>query len=184
MEGLIEFLLSKTKEAQALRNSFVFKIIPVLNPDGVTYGNYRCSLLGVDLNRRWINPSKVLHPTIYYSKQLLKMLHIEREVALFCDVHGHSRKKNVFMYGCVSPNNELDSYKSNAMIKVIPQLLSQRNKIFSFKDCNFGMEKEKEATARIVIFRELNLLNSYTLEASFYGSEALNPKKKLKALET
>ncbi len=40
----------------------------MLNPDGVIYGNYRCSLLGVDLNRRWINPSKILHPTIYYTK--------------------------------------------------------------------------------------------------------------------
>jgi len=28
------------------------------------------------------------------------MLHLEREVALFVDIHGHSRKKNVFMYGC------------------------------------------------------------------------------------
>lgn len=24
----------------------------------------------------------------------------EREVVLYCDFHGHSRKNNVFMYGC------------------------------------------------------------------------------------
>ncbi len=24
----------------------------------------------------------------------------ERDVVLFCDLHGHSRKKNVFLYGC------------------------------------------------------------------------------------
>ncbi len=23
-----------------------------------------------------------------------------RRIALFCDFHGHSRKKNVFIYGC------------------------------------------------------------------------------------
>ena len=26
----------------------------------------------------------------------------EREVLLFCDFHGHSRKKNIFIYGCNS----------------------------------------------------------------------------------
>lgn len=31
------------------------------------------------------------------------------------------------------------------------------------------MEKAKEATARIVIFRELGIMNSFTLECSFYG---------------
>lgn len=46
MKGLIEFLVSATPEAQALRDHFVFKIIPILNPDGVINGNYRCSLSG------------------------------------------------------------------------------------------------------------------------------------------
>lgn len=52
MKGSIEFLLGDSKEAIRLRRKYVFKIVPMLNPDGVIYGNYRCSLLGVDLNRR------------------------------------------------------------------------------------------------------------------------------------
>lgn len=28
------------------------------------------------------------------------LLQEEREVVLFCDLHGHSRKKGIFMYGC------------------------------------------------------------------------------------
>ena len=51
MKGLIDFLVSDSVEAQVLREKFVFKIIPMLNPDGVIYGNYRCSLSGCDLNR-------------------------------------------------------------------------------------------------------------------------------------
>ena len=46
MKGVIEFLVSNTPEAQALRENFVFKIVPMLNPDGVINGNYRCSLAG------------------------------------------------------------------------------------------------------------------------------------------
>lgn len=51
MEGIIEFLMSDETEACLLRKKFVFKIIPMLNPDGVIVGNYRCSLGGYDLNR-------------------------------------------------------------------------------------------------------------------------------------
>ena len=59
--GLIEFLLDPiSKEAAILRDNFIFKIIPMLNPDGVINGNYRCSMAGCDLNRQWHNPSKVI----------------------------------------------------------------------------------------------------------------------------
>lgn len=60
MHGIIEFLTDeKDPEAIALRDNIIFKIVPMLNPDGVINGNYRCSLAGCDLNRRWNKPSKV-----------------------------------------------------------------------------------------------------------------------------
>jgi murein tripeptide amidase MpaA len=59
-EGIMDFLTDPdNSEAEYLRNKFVFKIIPMLNPDGVIHGNYRCSLAGVDLNRKWDNPHQV-----------------------------------------------------------------------------------------------------------------------------
>ena len=73
MRGLLFFLTDPhNKEAQLLRDNFVFKIIPMLNPDGVINGNYRSSLAGCDLNRRWKAPSKLIHPTIYNVKKLCK----------------------------------------------------------------------------------------------------------------
>jgi hypothetical protein len=41
IQGTIEFLISNTPEAKFLRNYFIFKIVPMLNPDGVAIGNYR-----------------------------------------------------------------------------------------------------------------------------------------------
>ena len=44
----------------------------MMNPDGVINGNYRCNLSGSDLNRRWHMPDPVLHPTVYYCKEMIR----------------------------------------------------------------------------------------------------------------
>jgi murein tripeptide amidase MpaA len=102
----------------------------MLNPDGVVNGNYRCNLVGCDLNRRWPNPSKLLHPTIYFTKKLIAGCHQENQVVLFCDFHGHSRKCNVFMYGCNAGESMINQHKNNNLIKIVPYFLSQKNKLF------------------------------------------------------
>ena len=53
IQGFIDFLTSDHKVAHSLRRSLVFKIVPVVNPDGVFLGNTRGNLLGQDLNRCW-----------------------------------------------------------------------------------------------------------------------------------
>jgi len=55
-----------------------------------------------DLNRRWFHPCPKRHPTIYHTKGLMQYLQqlIGRGPLVFCDYHGHSRRKNVFLYGC------------------------------------------------------------------------------------
>jgi murein tripeptide amidase MpaA len=60
----------------------VIQVVPMLNPDGVAFGNYRCNLGGYDLNRVWQQPDPLLHPTIHATKALLKQLHAARGVGL------------------------------------------------------------------------------------------------------
>lgn len=38
MKGTLEYLMSNNPSAQSLRESYIFKIIPMLNPDGVING--------------------------------------------------------------------------------------------------------------------------------------------------
>ena len=78
IQYIIEFLLGNSSIAKVLRENFLFKIVPMLNIDGVIVGNYRCNLSQVDLNRQWIEPNKKLHPTIYYTKQMIKRMKEER----------------------------------------------------------------------------------------------------------
>ncbi|OQV20004.1 Cytosolic carboxypeptidase 4 [Hypsibius exemplaris] len=106
MDGVMDFLLSDTQDSRTLLREFVFKIVPMLNPDGVICGNSRCSLAGVDLNRQWTSPSPDIFPTIYHTKNLMDYLHnLGKELYLFVDLHGHSNQKNIFFYGC-SPLND------------------------------------------------------------------------------
>lgn len=169
MKGALDFLLSDTRLARLLRHHFIFRLIPMLNPDGVIYGNTRTSLVGADLNRRWSCPSPTLHPTLYHAKRLVQMMAEEREVALVCDLHGHSIKRKVFMYGCRKGKSEVGAAKTNALIKMIPLMMSRKSEVFSMRNCHFRVRKAKEATSRVVFFKELGIDRSYTLEASFYG---------------
>ena len=38
-------------EMLEIRKKVVFKLIPMINPDGVVCGNYRSNLAGFDMNR-------------------------------------------------------------------------------------------------------------------------------------
>ena len=43
-----------------------------MNPDGVMVGNYRVSMAGSDLNRRYMSPHPKLHPIVCAIKKLIK----------------------------------------------------------------------------------------------------------------
>ena len=85
----------------------------MINPDGVILGNYRCSLAGQDLNRQWTDTKKDLFPEIYSIKKILWKTLENRPIELFCDFHGHSRKMNLFLYGC--ENKSTDSLKAEQL---------------------------------------------------------------------
>ncbi|KTF88562.1 hypothetical protein cypCar_00040291, partial [Cyprinus carpio] len=180
MKGTLEFLMSCSPQAQSLRESYIFKIIPMLNPDGVINGNHRCSLSGEDLNRQWQSPNAELHPTIYHAKSLLQYLRATgRTPLVFCDYHGHSRKKNVFMYGCsiketvwqTNANTSTCDLQEDLGYRTLPKLLSQMAPVFSLSSCSFVVERSKEATARVVVWREIGVQRSYTMESTLCGCD-------------
>jgi len=274
MKGVIDFLVGPSLDARLLRSALCFKIVPMLNPDGVAAGNYRCNLAGVDLNRQWANPHRYRDPTVFWSKELIKRLVAERgsapsssptrAVLLYCDFHGHSRRKNVFMYGCcpwanrdaksntqdydsdgggedpllkksldkgtstsssktstsskakkkpstksrkktMSPSPSLNGLMMNVpgtpndapstpphestgapgsssngsaarnelyLQRFFPRMMRDRAPhLFAHDLCCFKVQKSKACTARVTLWRELGLKTSYTLEASFCGSD-------------
>ncbi len=165
--GLIEFLISDHQIAKVIRQYIVFMIVPMLNPDGVVLGNYRCSLMGFDLNRYWNEPSPWAHPSIVATKQLLQQMDSDPNVLLdfYIDLHAHSTSMNSFMYG-----NMYDDETRFEQHSVFPRLLCSNAEDFSFSNTSFNRDAIKAGTGRRALGSCLSdRSNCYTLEVSFYS---------------
>ncbi|CAL8068339.1 unnamed protein product [Calicophoron daubneyi] len=182
MLGLVRFLTSNTAEAKELRKRFVFLLVPMLNPDGVIIGNYRCSLTGRDLNRNYRHPHKDAFPTAWHMRSLVQNYREICKDVIYCDLHGHSRRNDVFMYGC-DPSYRASNKAETSMKgtfetslhllqeRLLPYLLSKQvPKTFSLAGCRFSIHPAKESTSRVVFWREFQVTHSFTLEATFNGT--------------
>ena len=171
MQGCIDFLMGNSDEAKKLRDIYIIKVVPMMNPDGVLVGNSRTSFAGCDLNRRWLKPNEIIHPEVYYTKEMILKLASQREIAFICDFHGHFGAFNSFFY-C--------NYKDNRRLcSLFPFICCKLSKIISYQQCNYGMPKFKYSTERVALFNELNKANEIdggksnnsivALETSFFG---------------
>ena len=166
-DGIVKFLLSQDGYTNLLMN-YVFTLLPCLNPDGNVCGNYRSSLAGVDLNRQWIMPNKDIHPEVFTVKEMLKKFSKERQLLVYCDLHCHSKKKNSFIYGCNTAAN--GGFTSWTKTRLLPRILARHTALFNIQDCRFRVDADKLGTARVIIWKEFGVTNSFTLENSFFGS--------------
>ncbi|XP_016077835.1 PREDICTED: cytosolic carboxypeptidase 3 [Miniopterus natalensis] len=173
MKGFLDFILGDSRDAQLLRDTFIFKVVPMLNPDGVIVGNYRCSLAGQDLNRNYTSLLKESFPSVWYTRNMIHRLMEKREVILYCDLHGHSRKENIFMYGCGGSDKCKALYLQQ---RIFPLMMSKNcPDKFSFSACKFNVQKSKEGTGRVVMWK-MGIRNSFTMEATFCGSTLGNKR--------
>ena len=165
VQGIIDFITGETEEARELRSLYIFKIIPMMNPDGVINGNYRNSLAGIDLNRCWDHPDPTFHPTIHKTKELIKNLQSRQGVSLLCDFHGHSRKEGLFVFGCIP---DFDHDKRDHKNLIFPQMFDRASDFFRLDKCNFSISSKKAATMRLAMYN-FGIERAYTVEASMSG---------------
>jgi cytosolic carboxypeptidase protein 2/3 len=78
----------------------------------------------------------------------------ERSLRMFIDLHGHSRKKNVFFYGCCEGGQKEEKC---ARAKAFPYLMSKIHDSYSYENCAFNVQKDKEGTARVTLFKEFKI---------------------------
>ena len=177
IKGAIDFLLGESDEAKYLRDNFIIKIIPMINVDGVICGNTRTSLSGCDLNRRWSNPNILLHPEIFYAKEMIMQFCKNYQIECIVDFHGHFGAFNSFFYG----NHKDDNFSS---CRFFPFTCAKKSKVIQFEKSRFKMPKYKRGTGRINLFKELNVENVVTLETSYFGCNSGGYTNKYFTIET
>ncbi|RLU19331.1 hypothetical protein DMN91_007888 [Ooceraea biroi] len=137
----------------------------------------RYGLTNEDLNRRWSNPNQLYHPVIYHTKGLMEYCArvLRRPPHVFVDYHGHSRRKNVFLFGCSRSGSwsAADRAKPDQPVQylILPHLMQRTSPAFALPLCSFKVERNKESTARVAVWRQLGVSRSYTMESSFCGCD-------------
>ena len=71
LNGLVDTILSKSAQASLLLEKYQFKIIPLINPDGVSRGYYRLDTHNHNLNRFYLNPCAKQQPTVFQAKKAI-----------------------------------------------------------------------------------------------------------------
>jgi len=180
LEGLLNFATIKDDpRAIAFREKFVLVMVPILNPDGVAMGHYRSDSLGQNLNRYYDHPQSDVHPTIHAVKKYLHELNDAGVLHSYVDLHAHANKRGCFIYG-----NSCDDDEVQSEVLLLPKLMALNTPHFDFSACNFTeknmtkVEKRdglsKEASGRVICYREMGLVRSYTLECNYCDGPVVN----------
>ena len=107
LQGMFDFLSANGPQASLLLSHFVFKFVPLLNPDGVERGYWRSDTQGLNLNRVYSEPDPVLHPTIYAVKAaILHEYTTKHMLHIYVDLHGHATKRGCFVFGNTITSNK------------------------------------------------------------------------------
>jgi hypothetical protein len=80
-------------------------------------------------------------------------------VFMYIDFHGHSQRKNTFLYG---PNYSL-SQQEYYKCRIFPKIIEKVDPRFRFYSCSFMISDAKKTTARAVMLNQLKIPYSYTV---------------------
>ena len=169
--GFLGFLLQRDDErAIKLREKFVFKLIPIVNPDGVSFGHYRSDSQGQNLNRFYDDPKPDLHPETFAVKSLIMYYFGKGSLEVCIDLHAHANRMGSFAY-C----NHLGSQQQIDTI-MYTKLVAMNCPYFDFRSCSFSERnmsikdkngESKEGSNRVALYRSTNLVHIYTIETNY-----------------
>ena len=180
LNGAIDLITNlKSEQGRLLRKNYVFKIIPTLNPDGVSRGYYRLDSLGQNLNRFYQEPNQKEQPTIWAAKAAITQYAKQyKNLEVYIDFHAHASKKGVFIFGNALPDNSLQADNIT-----FAKLIAMNCLNFDMNECNFSEKimaiKDKngmsrDGSSRVALQKATGITHCYTLECNYHNGKRLN----------
>eukprot|EP00927_Polykrikos_kofoidii_P006342 TRINITY_DN12577_c0_g1_i3.p1 TRINITY_DN12577_c0_g1~~TRINITY_DN12577_c0_g1_i3.p1 ORF type:complete len:784 (-),score=134.17 TRINITY_DN12577_c0_g1_i3:98-2449(-) len=161
INGLLRFVLSDDPRAAILRRRCVFKIVPMLNPDGVALGHTRTSSLGYDLNRCYRNPAVDQHESVFVVKEMLLGWASRGDLLLYVDCHAHTSRRGCFLFGNLQSSHPWASKDSLLWNLAYAHTLQLNSPHLDIDGC------EWTSTTR--------LYHAYTVECNYHTSRVVRP---------
>ena len=174
MNGILKLLTDEIDQnAILLRKNFIFKIIPMINVDGVSIGHHRLDTFGYNLNRCYLNPEYRSDPEIYAIKKLFLLYNSIYKLRYYFDLHADMNVRGAYTYGNAIENFE--KHVENVLFGFIFHFtcshVNWNHCIYSERSMKSKYKNDynsKEATSRVHFYKKTGLIHTYTLESSYF----------------
>ena len=115
---IIKSLLSNTPLAKRLRDSCIFNIVPMYNPDGVELGNLRENANGIDIESNWSTTPSQPEVTVLRNT-FTRMMAKENPIRIALNMHSAYGKVRYFVYHTATGTSPLYSSMQIRLIDTV-----------------------------------------------------------------
>ena len=159
-----------------LLDNFIFKLIPIINVDGVSNGYFRLNTEGYNLNRCYLGPSQKLNPENFAITKLFYYYSSNYKIRYYFDLHADMNTRGVYTFG-----NALKIFEEHVENVLFSFIFKINSKHVDFSHCIFTQKSMgskakneitgKEATSRVQFYQKTGLIHTYTVESTYFKGE-------------
>lgn len=175
--GILKLLVDNDNQmSKILLDNFIFKLIPIINVDGVSNGHFRLNMEGYNLNRCYLGPSPKITPENYAITKLFYFYSSNFKVRYYFDLHADMNTRGVYTFG--NALKIFEEHVENVLFSFIFKIncthVDFSHCIFTQKSMGSKAKNDlagKEATSRVQFYQKTGLIHTYTVESTYYKGE-------------
>ena len=172
--GILKTLINTDNPLnKILLDNFIFKLIPIINVDGVSNGYFRLDQDGFNLNRLYLNPNQKSNPENFAITKLFYFYSSKFKVRYYFDLHADMNARGVYTFGNAlrSFEDHVENVLFSFIFKINCQHVDFSHCIFTERSMGTKSKNElagKEATSRVQFYQRTGLIHTYTVESSYF----------------
>ena len=172
--GILKTLInSENPINKTLLDNFIFKLVPIINVDGVSNGYFRLDQDGFNLNRCYLNPNQKINPENFAITKLFYFYSYNFKIRYYFDLHADMNTRGVYTFG-----NALKSFEDHVENVLFSFIFKINSPHVDFSHCIFTERSMgskyrndmagKETTSRVQFFQKTGLIHTYTVESTYF----------------